>query len=493
LAGRNEKDSGDWVRVKVKLQKPGGGTPEFKAIKFTYRLKDTSREKGICMNAPLNADPDNPFDLQIEADQNVNLLITDQTGQEATETGGDPTASDVIISSFDYGAYGDLEVEATLENHEIVKGVIPGTSEEKLKLPFRKDDSKIADVFVRNLNGYTDKDDNEDDPVGDGYKGDGISLYEEYRGFMNGKKWVTGDPNKKDVFVYNEIHGALPIMRGIAIFKKATGLVVHKDILKSQVKDDMVINFNYNAETHLAEDQHVIHIQSAAKRSQGGRAHVEEIGTPGTAKSVNIPPDWEDFRVVQDLQVPSKERTTAHEMSHDVNIYHHGEKDTTEHWFLVGDPPQLFAREVYFDDVSRQYVDVTSARMEITVMLEDGTVLSPRDVIAEGDVQRHVGIGENHGQHSGAEDCLMRYWVAHAYKSNSNPNVRYLSPGEFRGTTLCTTANGTGVNESSRTPQSRYSSAATPANGGPEGWVEDNRGNCFKQIRVNDIGEEPAR
>ena len=489
MGGKDEEESGDWIPVKVKLQKAGGGDPQFKAVEFKYRLKDTSHEKGVCMNFPLNADPDSLFDLQIEEDQNPDLIVLDDDRQKADQLGTDMTEGEVIISSFDYGAYGDLEVEAKLSNGEIVKGVLVGTGEEKLKLPHRKDGSYIADIFVRNLGSYTDKDDNEDDPVGDGYKGDGISLYEEYRGFKNGKKWVTGDPKKKDVFVYNEIHGALPIMRGIGIFQKATGLVVHKDLLKSQVRADMVINFNFNPETHLSEDQHVIRLKSSKKLSEGAdRAFVEEVGTPGTAKSVNIPPDWDDFRMVQDIQVPDKDRTTAHEMGHDVNIWHHGEIDRKERWFLDGN--KLMAQVAYVDNTGQYRFGNT--RIEITVKLEDGTVLSPEEVLGQGITQRLAWIGKKHGQHSGVEDCLMRYWIATAYLTDPESNVRYLSPGEISGAKFCTTANGTGINDLSHFPESRYGSAASPYNG-PNAGVTDNRGNCMKQIRVNDIGEEPHR
>jgi hypothetical protein len=116
----------------------------------------------------------------------------------------------------------------------------------------------------------------------------------------------------------------------------------------------MVINFNYNPETHLAEDQHVIRIKSAKKTTEGGGARVEKVGTPGTAKSVSIPPDWEDFRPVQDILVPSKERTTAHEMGHDVNVSHHGEEDIIENWYL-SNSGKLVAQEVAYNEGTGQY------------------------------------------------------------------------------------------------------------------------------------------
>jgi hypothetical protein len=131
----------------------------------------------------------------------------------------------------------------------------------------------------------------------------------------------------------------------------------------------------------------------------------------------------------------------------------------------------------------------------VTVLREDGSAVDAATFFPSEGLdstgKSFIKIGAAHGQHSGVEDCLMRYWIAWAYPSDSDPQVRYLSPGEIRGTILCNTTAGTGINAPGHRPQSRYSSAATPANGGPN--VADNRGDCKHQLRVNDLGMEPDR
>jgi len=234
-------------------------------------------------------------------------------------------------------------------------------------------------------------------------------------------------------------------------------------------------------------DQHVIRIKAGKSLAAGAtRAFVEKVGTPGTARSVNMPPDWEEFRPVLGRMIPSFERTLAHEMSHDVNIYHHGEADTKEWWETDG--AKVYAQKVRWDRQIGNYVPVNN-RTEIAVMREDGSAVSAGQL----PIPDYMSIGVPHGQHSGADECLMRYWIAQAYPSQADPGVRYLSPGEIRGSILDNTSAGTGVNASppEHEPQSRYGEAATPANGGR--GVKDKRGNCKQQLRVNDLGPEPKR
>lgn len=481
VAEQSEKITGDLVPIKLKLQKKGGGDPKFKVQRFIYNLRRTSQEKGVCMNWPAKPEADPPYDLQFEAQYNRDLVLADPKGQEAQQSVEGKTQGEVNISCFDYGAYGEFEAMAELENGVIVHGVVKGTQDEQLELPAHKDGSIIAKSFLKNLGDLKDDDDSEDDPKGDGFKGDGLALYEEYRGFMDGDHWAPGDPKKKDVFVLNQMRGMPQVLRGIKVFESATGLKVHKLLRDNQVDDGLMINFNRTDAPHVV-DQHVIRIKAAKTLAEGGGARVDNVGTPGTAKAVNMPPDWEEFRQVGSRSIPSFERTIAHEMSHDCNIYHHGEADEDVWWVLTKNPiPQI--------------VEVApSGRMNIIVQRENGSEITA-DAFFPANTPEGNGykmkIGVAHGQHSGAEECLMRYWVAQAYRSNSDPQIRYLSPGEIRGTILCSTTAGTGVNAPGHAPQSRYGTAATPANGGA--GVIDNRGNCKKQLRVNDLGEEPKR
>ena len=125
----------------------------------------------------------------------------------------------------------------------------------------------------------------------------------------------------------------------------------------------------------------------------------------------------------------------------------------------------------------------------VVVKKEDGTSLSPEKLFPNRNQKLRVMLGVQSGQHSGGDGCIQRYWIATAYPGLAGAGVRYLSPGEIRNTSLCTTAAGSGVNAPDHKPQSRYGPAAAPGANG----VQGQRGDCKGQIRVTDLGEEPKR
>ena len=131
--------------------------------------------------------------------------------------------------------------------------------------------------------------------------------------------------------------------------------------------------------------------------------------------------------------------TVAHEMLHSCNVYHHGERDRKMRWFYRTGDGQIY--EEGFEAGRGQPVPITVKR-------EDGRVIAPSVFFSPGETEKTIWLGLTHGQHSGAEECVMRYDVAFAYVSARDPIVRYLTGGESVGTQLCRSANGTGVNAS---------------------------------------------
>lgn len=500
IADKDESTAGDIVPIKVVLQKPGGGVPRFKPMRYNFFLKNTSRERGVCLNWPLPPLPGSPaanepppFDLQFEQDKNQEYLSVGYDGQAMVHTvptdatGAAALTAQVNVSCFDYGAYGEFEASVELENGQTVYGVVKFTSDQQqLKLPLCNDGSHIALSFLENLSHLPDNDDSENVPVGDRFTGDGLTLYEEYRGFMNGDDWMPGDPKKKDVFVLNQMRTHPFVARGIKLFESTTGLAVHQLLRDNQVDTDMAINFSRTQEPHIV-DQHVIRIKAAP--SGRGYANVDDNGTPGTAKAVNMAPDCPWIRVVNGQPVLYFASTLAHEMVHCCNVYHHGERDTTVYWYQGIGTTQMYEQATGED--AQGNVVPTGAATAITIKHENGTVIAPAAFFGGRKPECYVTLGQTQGQHSGVENCLMRYDVAVAYPSARQPNVRYLTGGEVVGTVLCTTRAGTGVNAPLRMPESRYGPAALKTNGGP--GVLDDRGNCAGQLRVNDLGNEPKR
>jgi len=87
--------------------------------------------------------------------------------------------------------------------------------------------------------------------------------------------------------------------------------------------------------------------------------------------------------------------------------------------------------------------------------------------------------GQPGGQHSGFENCVMRYNCAQTYAGTADPLARYYGFTEPVGGAMCTSPAGTGVNGTGHLPQSRYRSATA------------GRGDCLHQIHVSDAS--PAR
>jgi hypothetical protein len=159
----------------------------------------------------------------------------------------------------------------------------------------------------------------------------------------------------------------------------------------------------------------------------------------------------------------------AHELLHSINAWHHGEIDRQAKWRKGS------------DGILREFFDLgPSEGVEIRVLTEAGADQTDVYANAVGTTGGPVWIGRKQGQHSGFENCLMRYDNSNAYVSDADSKVRY-SVREPVGHALCNTASGTGVNEPGRLPQARYGEASA------------GRGNCLQQLLVNDAVAAPRR
>src|SRR5207248_2625192 len=138
------------------------------------------------------------------------LVWIDEFNVEAIPDEDGLTTATANIACYDYGAYGKIKVTAEVAGGEIV-GYLQGDASKTAKpvlLPKRKDNSFIADAW-KDDNGVSDlgdDDDSEDSPAGDGHKGDGLTLYEEYRGFSENLRHIRTDPITKDLLIADLIN-----------------------------------------------------------------------------------------------------------------------------------------------------------------------------------------------------------------------------------------------------------------------------------------------
>ena len=170
--------------------------------------------------------------------------------------------------------------------------------------------------------------------------------------------------------------------------------------------------------------------------------------------------------------------TVAHELGHCVGIEHHGENMRYVLWKWVKQPNGQYrlSEQGYTDG---QFGTTVGPAKLIRVFFEaDGTELTyggPPAGVFNADLGAFtVLIGGKGGQHSGQEDCIMRYPDGNAYEAASAADIRFI-PDSAQWTkrgSLCTSPTGTGVNAADHPPQSRYGNAP--------------KGKCKGQIVVND-------
>jgi hypothetical protein len=477
---QNQDKTGDVLYFTAVLQTTNGTAPAVsRATNFKFELLNVSTEPGVCLNNPSQQSASTQPDLKFESYLNVqpfveNPLLVQDSGATAVTIDGDYLQAEAGVSSFDFGAYGELKVTALVNGQEIVGywQLDPQKKAQPLLLPRRQPDSKIADQWKED-NGVTDladDDDSENDPVGDGHTGDGLSLYEEYRGFSENLQHVRTDPKRKDLLICDTIRSGIS-SAGIGLFAAQSGLVVHSRMRQTEMhyssglNGDTWINFNHSQNVPHIVDQHGVLILMNPV-SEGKSYSAGPYGsTPAGTGPILIDPaavrddGWISVNLAGGGKVLgfNGAATTAHELAHTCAVWHHGDTDQTVSWTPV------------ITLINGKWTTIAKENGQpITEKFESGSLQDP--VITGAG----IWIGVPQGQHSGDEDCMMRYDNAEAYRSQKDPNVRYVVQ-EVPGFTLCTSAAGTGVNVLGRAPQPRYGDAAS------------GRGNCKAQICVNDL------
>ena len=457
---------GEPITINVQLKSESGGKPTVKVRKFTWALTGTSREPGFSMNYPIDADDDEP-DLKLEGSASDGQELSDEDQRLEHLLVTPATTDQVQIRPYDWGAWSTLRVTALLEDGRTIVGKAKSSKEEDLRLPKRAEDSYIADVWKKQERASGDDyADDDQKPDGDGNHGDGLSLYEEYRGFYQKGEHLEGDPTAKDLFVLTA-QAARP---GVAHFAKLSKLAVHMYLRGSELPPSRVINANRSGGPSVT-DQHALRVV-ISEEQPAATEHVNllgrAVGGPGTPKDVlelRLMSGWAA------LPLADRNQVVAHELFHAVNVYHHGEVDepvvawglNEEGELVEGRPGAAAVQPIH---VFRERVGNVDDEV-MTLLNKAGKPL--------------LGwLGKDGGQHSGNDACVMRYFVAGAYEGNPDATRRYITSERF-GAGLCSDPSGSGVNDPGRDPQSRFGAAA------------ENRGDCTHQVLVSDAVDAPSR
>ena len=312
------------------------GAPTKKKVTFRFALTGVSKEKGVCVNDPGKGAGDE-LDLLFEPGAAVQV---DEQGQTATCT-TDKGECKVLVRARDYGASGALRVTASTDDGKTLQAIFEGKPTSDILLPDREPGSKIAQRWKKEngLTGLPDDFDDETTP-GNSHKGDGITLYEHYRGVMAKGRHVRLSPKQggrwlKHFFVVNELgRGA---EAGFALLEKASGGIRVVALDRNELSKDRVVNFS-SASGSASQHGVVLRAPNAGE-------------TSGDVVGTTLPADTKDLRpgkteaVVIDISAIERgyksalavwrvlpytleadiAQTVAHELAHALGVNHHGD------------------------------------------------------------------------------------------------------------------------------------------------------------------------
>lgn len=466
----SNSQSGNTINFTATLKRASGAPAGVGVKQMEWTLVDTSREPGESSNHPQGA-TDKTFDMRFapRADQ----LPGDATKQTVLSGNIMDETGTATVESLDWGGWSTLRVVATLVNGTRVVGKLKETGEEDIRLPKRRKDSFIADAW-RDATGARGPDDEDNEKGLGSVPGDGLTLYEEYRGFMVNNAHESGDPKKQDLFVLNEVGPR--VEGGIKVFERLTGIVVHRLAAGEFDKATRLINGNMREGPNVTA-QHGVLIQyrvgsvaTASAEDFTTRSMTSDLPRcPGDVRYIEVPrgPVMGPAAFARDGTTPYEDVSFAHEMLHAVGVRHHGGGDYQATWDASASGASL---EESVPDAGSVQIKVigSDGRSDVTAKM--------LAAIKNNGTSRTVHVGVMQGESSGDDNCIMRYDANSAFRSldPTKKNWRMLINNnvnpETVGIGICKSLKGTGINAG---PSPRYGDATS--------------GNCASQIRVRDL------
>lgn len=375
------------VGITATLKSSTGSAPLTRVESFEWLLLGTSKEPGIALNHPINA-RDERYDLELNGEGEFFVLTNEKQRMERAAQKGQ-FSDTVRIVPFDWGGWSELKVIAHLEDGRQIIGKLAGSSEENVRIPRRAADSHIADRW-KESRGASGADDTDDDnvPLGDGTRGDGLTLYEEYRGFYEGLNHREGDYKVKDFFVQTNQNEAF--RAAVEHMGALSKLKTHGELQTEDLPANRVINGNHRSGAH-ATDQHAVTIVTGTdlkvSSARGGP------GNPKKISSIQLVANW------RGLTDDVAQTTIIHELFHSVNVWHHGDHQFEAEWWPTADLG-LSEHRGGGTRAIRVFSEVTGT--ELTDSISAG-------LSGVGDGKEERKVGEQQGQASGVESCVMRY------------------------------------------------------------------------------------
>jgi hypothetical protein len=450
-AGENEKEPGNLMLVGIVAHKKDDpdSPPPKKVLKYTITLEDTSKEKGVDLNWPSSATGNGPtadFDFRID-NLSLNYKLTDDKGQAAATIEEGLTEFWVQLTSYDWGGWTHLKVVAELSDHSTVVAHVRGLPQQTLAVPKDDDGNHIADAWeqqhnVSNLDPASD----EDALPSNGSTGDGIALYDEYRGFHVGGDHTRLSPNFKDLFVrdFDKL--------GAGNYQAATD--IHVRVLQdNEAADNKESAAAGGSPLYATPNGRYGKVPVIPLRNKnigdGGVGSTEpQHGLPATIQEVQI-----DAAVIaagyKTDALKQRQATIAHELGHATNVKHHDGDSLID--YNVGDV--ICKNTVKQPDGSVKYTgDISNFLCSDEPEKGSAKIPGPKD---KADCW---GVAVKGGMFSGNDQCPMRYDMTSLYEDPNGACTVLHGRGKMLSKfgrdpppqgKFCRSPQGTGVNADS--------------------------------------------
>ena len=435
-------------------------------------MVDTSAVPGTAINFPAAAAGGTPKkDLRIESgDDNPDLELQGEEGQTAKTKNPQQLEADAVVSCFDWGAYGAVRVSAQVGNRRVYGYLESDPAMADIRIPKRSSRSFIADAWKRAHSIPADTADDadlDDVPKSSVLDGDGLSLYEEYRGFYEHGDHKQGDPKTKDLFVLDKSSGKC--IRGIELAARVSTLAIHYKFTPEEFPTSRIINFNNEPSTHQVDQHGLVFVAN------------NEFGDSEANGRLRCPSEVRGDVEIHLIDPAVRGRanaeaefhvTVAHELFHCVGVDHHGDHDPAVVEWRNPAPGKYV--EYPFTSIPTPgggNHNMYGAGVPITITQEDLTPLTDAQIADMFAFPLKIYIAaETGGEHSGNTHCVMKYNCCNAFiRGQKRVIIRRFEP---LGDSLCVDAHGDVYNAPGADHGSRHGEAA--------------RGNCKAQIVVND-------
>ncbi|MFV2073452.1 MAG: hypothetical protein ACC742_12475 [Thermoanaerobaculales bacterium] len=314
-----EKVDDDWLpedgnSVEVRARFEGAAT---EPMDWRFELMEVTTEKGKCLNSP---DRDTTPDLFFDDAANAALGFTaaQQVGEKwRVETTRPLEVATLRVASRDFGAWGKLKAWVKM-GRDWQPVAIEASDLDYITIPLDESGGEnfIADSWERDEGlspGQSHRLDDDAKGPDNSHLGDGLSLYEEYRGVFVKGDHVRTRPTNKDLFLH--------FKRGDGLdgygryFHEAAGTEVHEVSWKELFGpgQDMVINRNSSPDKRTApgHQQRGKFVRIMPEdRMRGGVCGLAAIG----GHTVNL----------ADMPACTGDETFVHELMHSLSVKHHG-------------------------------------------------------------------------------------------------------------------------------------------------------------------------